>query len=216
MPQIYKLCVLWWETKDMLLSYTRDILTEYPYEPHKALTIDMTFPCCHVGPTLSSNHPPAPNPALLSRCACLYLVVSINPETFSPFSFLRRLREKLSFVKFYPFLDISSSESDFMASEKGGPVTSGSWIRRPENSNMVVLGRSAHGDSTTTRSVIQFFSFDPITTSLSSSPLVCSLSLSLCLSFLSCFLFLSFWKVKFLETANYHYCFLKYCGNFGW
>ncbi|EXB58483.1 SEC12-like protein 1 [Morus notabilis] len=55
------------------------------------------------------------------------------------------------------------------ASQKG-PVTCGAWIRRPENSNMAILGRSARGNST--RSVIEIFSFDPNTISLSSSPLV--------------------------------------------
>ncbi|GKV34238.1 hypothetical protein SLEP1_g42627 [Rubroshorea leprosula] len=48
----------------------------------------------------------------------------------------------------------------------GGSVTCGSWIRRPENVNLVVLGKSR-----TPNSVIEIFSFDPETTSLSPSPL---------------------------------------------
>ncbi|OIW13207.1 hypothetical protein TanjilG_17650 [Lupinus angustifolius] len=50
-----------------------------------------------------------------------------------------------------------------------GPVTCGSWIRRPENLNLVVLGRSRRGSSCP--SLLQIFSFDPKTTSLSTSPM---------------------------------------------
>ncbi|KAL5569502.1 hypothetical protein UlMin_026077 [Ulmus minor] len=50
-----------------------------------------------------------------------------------------------------------------------GPVTCGSWIRRPEKVNFLVLGRSRHGDSSP--SVLEIFSFDANTTSISSSPL---------------------------------------------
>ncbi|KAG4997921.1 hypothetical protein JHK82_028697 [Glycine max] len=50
-----------------------------------------------------------------------------------------------------------------------GPVTCGSWIRRPENLNLVVLGRSRRGSSCP--SLLEIFSFDPKTTSLSTSPL---------------------------------------------
>lgn len=50
-----------------------------------------------------------------------------------------------------------------------GRVTCGSWIRRPENVNLVVLGKA--GKSGSSPSVIEIFSFDPVTTSLSSSPL---------------------------------------------
>lgn len=50
-----------------------------------------------------------------------------------------------------------------------GPVTCGSWIRRPENLNLVVLGRSRRGSSCP--SLLQIFSFNPKTTSLSTSPL---------------------------------------------
>ncbi|KAA8534489.1 hypothetical protein F0562_032006 [Nyssa sinensis] len=48
-----------------------------------------------------------------------------------------------------------------------GTVTCASWIRRPENAHLVVMGRSRHGDH---QSVLEIFSFDPKTTSLSSSP----------------------------------------------
>lgn len=51
-----------------------------------------------------------------------------------------------------------------------GPVTCGSWIRRPENLNLVVLGRSRRGNSSP--SLLQIFSFDPKTVSMSTSPLV--------------------------------------------
>ncbi|KAF4368020.1 hypothetical protein CsatB_011324 [Cannabis sativa] len=51
-----------------------------------------------------------------------------------------------------------------------GSVSCGSWIRRPENVNLVVLGRSRkRGDASP--SMLEIFSFDPKTTSLSSSPL---------------------------------------------
>ncbi|KAG2672289.1 hypothetical protein I3843_13G031100 [Carya illinoinensis] len=50
-----------------------------------------------------------------------------------------------------------------------GPVTCGSWIRRPDKVNLVVLGRSRLGD--VAPSQLEIFSFDPKTTSLSSSPL---------------------------------------------
>ncbi|XP_015876637.2 SEC12-like protein 1 [Ziziphus jujuba] len=53
-------------------------------------------------------------------------------------------------------------------SEKG-PVRCGSWIRRPDNVNFVVLGTSRRGDSSP--SLLQIFSFDPKTTSVSSSSL---------------------------------------------
>ncbi|KAK4776295.1 hypothetical protein SAY86_004983 [Trapa natans] len=49
-------------------------------------------------------------------------------------------------------------------------VAFGSWIRRPENVNLVVLGKLRRGGSSP--AVIEIFSFDQKTTSLSSSPLV--------------------------------------------
>ncbi|XP_065871983.1 SEC12-like protein 1 [Euphorbia lathyris] len=49
-----------------------------------------------------------------------------------------------------------------------GTVTCGSWIRTPENINFVVLAKSSPSSSP---SVLEIFSFDPITTSLSPSPL---------------------------------------------
>ncbi|XP_075647137.1 SEC12-like protein 1 [Castanea sativa] len=57
-----------------------------------------------------------------------------------------------------------------------GPVACGSWIRRPEKVNLAVLARSRkkRGDSDSSSpspSVLQIFSFDPKTASLSSSPL---------------------------------------------
>ncbi|XP_038884218.1 SEC12-like protein 1 [Benincasa hispida] len=50
-----------------------------------------------------------------------------------------------------------------------GPVSCGSWIRRPENVNLALIGRSRRPDSSP--SSFEIFSFDPKTTSLSSSPL---------------------------------------------
>ena len=57
----------------------------------------------------------------------------------------------------------------------------GAWIRRPENQNLVVICRSSRRDSSP--AVLELFSFDSVTTSLSSSPLV-SLCFSLSISFL--------------------------------
>ncbi|KAJ6727348.1 PROLACTIN REGULATORY ELEMENT BINDING PROTEIN [Salix purpurea] len=54
-----------------------------------------------------------------------------------------------------------------------GTVTFGSWIRRPENVNLAVLGRSSKKKGPAAPSVLEIFSFDPETTSLSTSPQVC-------------------------------------------
>ncbi|CAN1238708.1 SEC12-like protein 1 [Linum grandiflorum] len=54
-----------------------------------------------------------------------------------------------------------------------GTVVFGSWIRRPENVNLVVLGKSrAVTSSSSTSSLLEIFTFDHATTSLSASPLV--------------------------------------------
>ncbi|KVH91979.1 hypothetical protein Ccrd_006001 [Cynara cardunculus var. scolymus] len=59
-----------------------------------------------------------------------------------------------------------------------GTVTCASWIRRPEDAHLVALGKSKHGDLPAS---FQIFSFDRLTTSLSSSPSVSpSPSSSLC------------------------------------
>ncbi|MCL7043614.1 hypothetical protein MKW94_009565 [Papaver nudicaule] len=50
-----------------------------------------------------------------------------------------------------------------------GKVTCASWIRRPENEQLVVMGKSRHGDSP---SVLEIFSYDAKTVSLSDSPQV--------------------------------------------
>lgn len=55
--------------------------------------------------------------------------------------------------------------------EGGGAVTCGSWIKRPENVNLVVLGKSRGANSSP--SVLEIFSFDPKTNSVYTSPLVC-------------------------------------------
>lgn len=62
-----------------------------------------------------------------------------------------------------------------------GPVSCGSWIRRPENVNLALIGKSRRPDSSP--STFEIFSFDPKTTSLSSSPLVWSFPLSWLLFF---------------------------------
>ncbi|KAJ4720677.1 SEC12-like protein 1 [Melia azedarach] len=54
--------------------------------------------------------------------------------------------------------------------EGGGAVTCGSWIKRPENVNLVVLGKSRGANSSP--SVLEIFSFDPKTNSVYTSPLV--------------------------------------------
>ncbi|KAG6765150.1 hypothetical protein POTOM_029168 [Populus tomentosa] len=53
-----------------------------------------------------------------------------------------------------------------------GTVTCGSWIRRPENLNLAVLGRSSKKKKSASPSVLEIFSFDTETTSLSTSPQV--------------------------------------------
>ncbi|KAL5800391.1 hypothetical protein ACOSQ4_033275 [Xanthoceras sorbifolium] len=54
--------------------------------------------------------------------------------------------------------------------EGGGIVTCGSWIKRPEKVNLVVLGKSRRVHSSP--AVLEIFSFDPKTTTFSTSPLV--------------------------------------------
>lgn len=48
-----------------------------------------------------------------------------------------------------------------------GKVTCASWIKRPENAHLVLIGKS-----TGTSSLLEIFSFNKDTTSLSSSPKV--------------------------------------------
>ncbi|CAH2041891.1 unnamed protein product [Thlaspi arvense] len=52
-------------------------------------------------------------------------------------------------------------------SSHGGAVTCASWIRRPENAHLVAVGKARHGDEP---AVLEIFSFDSKTFSLSSSP----------------------------------------------
>ncbi|CAI0410794.1 unnamed protein product [Linum tenue] len=54
-----------------------------------------------------------------------------------------------------------------------GTVVFGSWIRRPENVNLVVLGKSrtSGGHYSSSPSLLEIFSFDHNTASISSSPL---------------------------------------------
>ncbi|KAI8007422.1 SEC12-like protein 1 [Camellia lanceoleosa] len=54
-----------------------------------------------------------------------------------------------------------------MLNEGQGTVTCASWIRRPENAHLVVVGKARHRDQP---SLIEIFSFDSKTSSLSSKP----------------------------------------------
>ncbi|CAL5404297.1 unnamed protein product [Camellia sinensis] len=53
------------------------------------------------------------------------------------------------------------------SSSRQGTVTCASWIRRPENAHLVVVGKARHRDQP---SLIEIFSFDSKTSSLSSQP----------------------------------------------
>ena len=94
-----------------------------------------------------------------------------------------------------------------------GPVACGSWIRRPEKVNLAVLARSRkkRGDSSSdsSPSVLQIFSFDPKTASLSSSPLV---SLYKTPSFFENGFSMTFWKSFFFFFPT---VFINRCNCFG-
>ena len=94
-----------------------------------------------------------------------------------------------------------------------GPVACGSWIRRPEKVNLAVLARSRkkRGDSDSSPSVLQIFSFDPKTASLSSSPLV---SLYKTPSLFE-FVILFFWKQTKKKTNFVATVFINRCNCFG-
>ncbi|KAE9465357.1 hypothetical protein C3L33_02729, partial [Rhododendron williamsianum] len=49
------------------------------------------------------------------------------------------------------------------SSRSEGSVTCGTWIRRPENAHLAVVGKARHGDQP---SMLEIFSFDPKTSSL--------------------------------------------------
>ncbi|PSR98054.1 SEC12-like protein [Actinidia chinensis var. chinensis] len=53
------------------------------------------------------------------------------------------------------------------SSSSQGTVTCAAWIRRPENAHLVAVAKAGHGDQP---SLLEIFSFDPKTASLSSSP----------------------------------------------
>lgn len=61
-----------------------------------------------------------------------------------------------------------------LAAEQEGPVTCAAWIRRPENRLLVIMGRAGSGAAPP---LLEIFSFDSTTSSLSPAPLVNSLSL---------------------------------------
>ncbi|KAJ0103601.1 hypothetical protein Patl1_05984 [Pistacia atlantica] len=54
--------------------------------------------------------------------------------------------------------------------EGGGSVTCGSWIKRPENMNLVVVGKSRRLHSSP--ALLEIFSFEPNKSSMSTAPLV--------------------------------------------
>lgn len=60
------------------------------------------------------------------------------------------------------------------ASRESGHVVCGSWIRRPKKVNWAIIAKAAkrRGTSVSSPALLHIFSFDPDTTSLSSSPLV--------------------------------------------
>lgn len=55
------------------------------------------------------------------------------------------------------------------SSRSEGSVTCGTWIRRPENAHLAVVGKARHGDQP---SMLEIFSFDPKTSSLFPFPSV--------------------------------------------
>ncbi|XP_073005557.1 SEC12-like protein 1 [Typha latifolia] len=61
-------------------------------------------------------------------------------------------------------------EKELVLSGAQGAVTCAAWIRRRENSVLVVMGRAASGFSSCP-AMLEIFSFDPKTTSLSNDPL---------------------------------------------
>ncbi|KAL0847828.1 hypothetical protein Bca101_021075 [Brassica carinata] len=54
---------------------------------------------------------------------------------------------------------------------ESGHVVCGSWIRRPKKVNWAIIARASKRRGSTSPALLNIFSFDPITTSLSSSPL---------------------------------------------
>lgn len=60
------------------------------------------------------------------------------------------------------------------ASRESGHVVCGSWIRRPKKVNWVLIAKASkrRGSSVSSPALLNIFSFDPVTASLSSSPLV--------------------------------------------
>ncbi|KAG7565383.1 WD40 repeat [Arabidopsis suecica] len=59
------------------------------------------------------------------------------------------------------------------ASRESGHVVCGSWIRRPKKVNWVLIAKASkrRGSSVSSPALLNIFSFDPVTASLSSSPL---------------------------------------------
>ncbi|KFK34472.1 hypothetical protein AALP_AA5G149700 [Arabis alpina] len=59
------------------------------------------------------------------------------------------------------------------ASRESGHVVCGSWIRRPRKVNWAIIAKAAkrRGSSVSSPALLRIFSFDPVTTCLSSSPL---------------------------------------------
>ncbi|ESQ45281.1 hypothetical protein EUTSA_v100104381mg, partial [Eutrema salsugineum] len=57
------------------------------------------------------------------------------------------------------------------ASRESGHVVCGSWIRRPKKVNWAIIAKAAKRRGSSSPALLNIFSFDPVSTSLSSSPL---------------------------------------------
>lgn len=77
------------------------------------------------------------------------------------------------------------------ASRESGHVVCGSWIRHPKKVNWAIIAKAAKRRGSASPALLYIYSFDPITTSLSSSPLVNPFS-SLT----------QFWNLKFTDLLK--------------
>ena len=77
---------------------------------------------------------------------------------------------------------IESKRMEIEEARRGesGHVVCGSWIRRPKKVNWAIIARASKRRGSSSPPLLNIFSFDPITTSLSSSPLVFSFSFYHC------------------------------------
>ena len=82
-------------------------------------------------------------------------------------------------------------ETEEASRGESGHVVCGSWIRRPKKVNWAIIAKAAKRRGSSSPPLLNIYSFDPITTSLSSSPLVHSFYFFNTVSFLK---ILVFWK----------------------